>query len=656
MRIPGISECCRAAVAAGLVLMLAWVPGGAIAQSAGPELTPVVARVPIDDWEAARQAVTVDAAWRRWSTDRQRQTRDWFARTQDRPAWIAGWAHDLVGPDGRAMAWSLSARPPEGSTSAERAVHAAWVYGLRIRQGRNALEAARLHRLTGAIDLRDAAAGVLDFYATHLDQWPIQTRQGRSRLMAQSLDDAVMVLDLVEAARLLAPSVSPERSAFWAQKLFRPQAEMLLGSARGVGNITVWQLSAVGVLALHLNDEALLTRAMKGRDGLGSVLAQGLQPDGLWFEGSLAYGAYVVRAVTPLLEALAREGRAPAHAALFVAARRLALAPLALRFPDGRLPNPGDSLGDVRTAVLEATRAASRVVVLTPLDSPAAPAATPDVPDTDPLAWPRLLDAAWRPTDGLAMAPPVRSAVWDASRAAVLRQGPWQVFLHWGQASPRHAQREALNLEVFEGDALISRDVGTTSYGSLLHKTYFSQAVAHNVPLADDQGQAEAAPGALLSFDAVTTRVAVAQPHYNPQVSVVRTLALGEQGLVDEVAITPRPDATGVAAPHTIGQLWHFDCRLSASGSASAPSRAAVAPAGTGFDLWRDLRAWDARDSVSLSLDCDRARYSLRLELAGPFEWMAAQEPSLPSGTRLVLYVRQNVARGVIRSELRRLP
>jgi oligo-alginate lyase len=611
-------------------------------------------RVPVDDWAAASWRVHADPRWQGWVAERRRNVTQWFARAQDRPEWIAGWAHDLVAPDGRALAWSWEAQPALGASVAERALHAAWVYGLRIRQGRNALEAARLHRLTGAPELREAAASVLDFYATNLEQWPIQTRQGRSRLMAQSLDDAVMLLDLVETARLLEGQVAAERSAQWNRQLFRPLAELVVGSARGVGNITAWQLSATGVVALRLQDPVLLSRVLDGPEGLGALLSRGVQADGLWFEGSLAYGAYVVRAVTPLLEALARDGLADQHPELFMAVRKLMLAPLDLRFPDGRLPNPGDSLGDVRVAVREAIESASRVLALDKAEVGA-----PTLAGADKLSWPRLIDPAWWPSDGQDVVAPVTSRVWHDSRMAVLRQGDWQVFLHWGQASPRHAQREALNIEVYESGGLMSRDVGTTAYGSPLHKTYFSQAVAHNVPLADDQGQGGPAAGALLSFDADQARVSVAQPGYNDQVAVVRTLQVSEQSLLDELSITPRDiaapaPASGRARPASVGQLWHFDCRLMPP--PAALRQPAVRPAPAGFELWRDLQAWPARDSVTIGLDCGRARYALTVALEGPFELMTARAPSLPTGDRSVLYVRQNASRGVIRSELRRQP
>ncbi|MCL4176808.1 MAG: heparinase II/III family protein [Verrucomicrobia bacterium] len=58
---------------------------------------------------------------------------------------------------------------------------------------------------------------------------------------------------------------------------------------------------------------------------------------------------------------------------------------------------------------------------------------------------------------------------------AILKQGNWQVFFHYGQLDASHAHAEALNYEVFLGQINLSHDHGTVGYGSPLHREYFTQ-------------------------------------------------------------------------------------------------------------------------------------------------------------------------------------
>src|SRR6185436_5474012 len=102
--------------------------------------------------------------------------------------------------------------------------------------------------------------------------------------------------------------------------------------------------------------------------------------------------------------------------------------------------------------------------------------------------WNTLLDpppASPRPTT----LPPVTSRNFESTRMALLKSGPWQVFLHYGQLTRSHAQAEALNYVAFFGDTDITHDPGTVGYGSPLYKSYYARGSTHNVPLVNGEGE-----------------------------------------------------------------------------------------------------------------------------------------------------------------------
>jgi len=288
----------------------------------------------------------------------------------------------------------------------------------------------------------------------------------------------------------------------------RPVADTLDKSYNGLNNISCWLRSAQGGIAAYLGDEEMLTRATEGSTGLRELLRTGINTDSIWYEGSMGYTAYVVRALVPFFEAVARSGNGSAFAAEMLQVQNIMLAPILLRFPDNSLPNPSDNVGRLKAPDFGLLLEARRVF----------PTKLGNSLSSTRKSWEQLMDPA-ESVQQVPSLPAVTSRTLPASQMAILKSGAWQVFAHWGQSAPYHAQREALNLEVFTSDEPISRDPGTTLYGSPLYGGYFSQPAAHNVPYSDDKGQAGWAPGELQQFDAATATLTVSQPKYNTNLS-----------------------------------------------------------------------------------------------------------------------------------------
>lgn len=614
----------------------------------GPDGSPV--RLPVEDWEGARRRVAADPAWQRWLTEQRGEVDDWMARRQDRVEWVSGWWHDFVSPkDGSFLTWTPDepgeetlSSPSDPAVKLTPKLHAAWVYGFRTRHAAKLVEAAQLFRLTGEGRYADWTASQLDFYATNYLRWPEKPGRG-CRLMWQSLDEAVNLVRFVHTVRLLGDVVPVAQRQRWFEQFFRPQAEMLETTFQRVHNIACWHRSAVGHVALCFADDALWHKAVEAPFGIRQQLARGVTSDYLWFEQSLGYNSYVVSALRPFFEYARMAGRGAELREEMAVLENLLLAPILLRFPTGQLPNPADSTGGPGRAPNVASLAASYRLFPTPLGLTEA-ARRRD--------WSTLLDPPVPPAS-LPPLPAVESRNLESSRMALLRRGDWQVFFHYGQLDASHAQAEALDYEVFLGGTPISHDPGTVGYGSPLHTTYFTQGLAHNVPLVNGHGQVPWQPGELLAFDADRGYVAARQSRYRPDATAERELHLDVDA--GGLTVVTRLALQADAAPAALGLALHLQGRvLGLEGfQPGEPLAAPQWPAG--FRYWREPRTASFSDRAALRVDCGDRRVELLIEVPGGFRVMHALTPDVPPRQRESLYVETTGTAVVFRTTFREL-
>ncbi|MBI4894106.1 MAG: heparinase II/III family protein [Acidobacteria bacterium] len=476
------------------------------------------------------------------------------------------------------------------------------------------VEAARLYRLTGDQKYAEWAAAQLDFYAEHYLEWPIQTAKSKSRLMHQSLDDANMLVRFIKTAHTLGSYPSQARRDKWGAQLFRPMALLLDETFQRVHNIGCWQRTAMAMAGLYMRDDQLWERAIDGPYGIRRQMEDGVTSDGLWLEQSLGYNSYVVSALLPLFEYAGLEGhldeiRRPAEIA-----ENLMLGPSALRFVDGKLPTPADSTSNRQKWPEPGILIAARRVFPTTAGLAAAAGLK---------NWDNLLDPPAAPT-GPVVLPEVASRSLASSRMAVLRQGPWQIYFHYGQLDRSHAQSEALNFEAYYNTTDLTHDPGTVGYGSPLHSGYYQKGQAHNVPLIDGLGQAVWAPGELISF--APDSVAARQPEYRPGASAERRLSLRGGELVDEVRIN-----TTDGKPHRLALSF-------------LPQGAVEAPAGfepdAAFNLayWINARTAKPGAEAGFTISYAGLRMRLTVKASAPMKVTLANAPDAPPNRRDALY------------------
>ncbi len=579
-----------------------------------------------EDWSAARARIAESPLWQAWLDRERAALDDWMEKRRDRTEWTAGWWHDFVSPkDGSFLTWTpdepkdFFSSPSDARVAVTPKLHGAWVFGFRNRHAQKIVDAARLFRLTGESRYAEWAASQLDFYAANFEKWPLKTNsEGKPccRLSWQSLDEAVNLVRYVTAARHLGDYPSVERRTAWIGQLFRPEAMILNATFQRIHNIACWHRSAMAHVALYANDDELWRLAVDAPFGIRDQVARGITSDYLWLEQSLGYNQYVVSALEPFFRYALLAGRAGSLRDEIAATGNLLLAPITLRFPSGQLPNPADSTGGLRRAPSPSSLGAFFVVFPTPIGLDHA---------AHQRDWDALLFAPAAPTAPPALPSPAARHL-ESSRMAILRDGPWQVYVHYGQIDASHAQAEALNFEAAFDTLDITHDPGTVGYGSPLHKGFYTRGIAHNVPLVDGEGQQRWNPGTAVGYS--PRHIQARQENYRPGYDAERTIRIDGPRLLDTVTLTPREPG---APAHRLGLALHFQ------GIVDLP--VAFRPAPIPLPYWENAHGASFDSEARLTVRIGERPFLVKLRATTPFKLFHGLTPDVPPDRRHSLYL-----------------
>lgn len=571
-----------------------------------------------EDWAGAKRRVASDPAWAKWLAAERASVDAWMAKQHDRVEWVAGWSHDGVSPkDGSRVIWTeqipreevqFFTSPSDPHIEITDKLFAWWVVSFRDHHVAMMQRAARLFRLTD--DPRYAAwvTAQMDFYADNYLKWEAPRPDQGARLFWQTLTEASNLTTFTEAVRLLGDHVTKEHREGWREKFFAPEVAVLNKNFQQIHNIATWQRCAAAQVALLFNDEAMWREALDGKFGLRRQMAEGITSDYLWYEQSLGYNSFVVRAVMTLFTAAGLQGRAGELAAEMNAAENLMLAPIYLRFPNGNLPNPADNSGIPVAPDRGVLGETYRVF-----------------PTTIGLAeagkrrdWNTLLDPPARTTPPTTL-PEVTARNLESTRMALLKSGRWQVFFHYGQLTKSHTQAEALNYSAYFGATNVTHDNGTVPYGSALYKGYYTRGLDHNVPLVAGDGEEDLPQrGELLAFS--PAKVTAAQPHYRKDAKAQRTLAIEGDALVDTATI----ESIQGALP--LGLAFHVQGKVRLPAAFTAAPDFAKGRADS-FKYWRKVTTAKFTDRAEFDVEYP-GNVIMHVTLSAPGEFTLAHADS----------------------------
>ena len=597
-----------------------------------------------EDWEGARRRVAEDTKWAVWLGEERAEVEAWMDKHHDRVEWVAGWSHDFVSPkDGSKLTWTEQipgeetdhfSSPSDPHVPITDKLKGAWVRTWREHHADMLKRAAQLYRLTGEEKYAEWAAAQLDFYAKHFLEWEPQ-RQG-ARLFWQSLTEGVNLITYAHTVRLLDDYVEEDRRKMWHDDFFVPEVKVLDENFPKILNITCWLRGASAQVGLIFGDEEMWRKAIEGEFGIRQQVAEGITSDYLWFEQSFGYNSYVANALASLFETAGFYGRTEELAEEMAVVQNLMLSTTYLRFPTGELPTPSDTKGQLYAPDEELFASLYRVFP-TPIGLKRA--------GTE-RNWDTLLDPPWQPSSQSVELPPVTTRNFETSRMAVLKDGPWQVFFHYGQPPIKsHLQAEVLNYSAFYDNTDVTHDPGTVGYGSPLHRNYYLHGLNHNVPLVNGEGQEQppkgrkpdpftkTRAGELVEFSTNPPRIVVAHPVYRRDAKARRTLSIDENKLIDVAEIE-----TTKSLPQKLGLALHLQGKVRLSREFRADEDFSSGRP-ISHRYWTDVSTASYRDQAVFEVDYGTEVIKLTVATPGEFRLWHGSTPDSPPNRREGLYI-----------------
>ena len=391
-----------------------------------------------------------------------------------------------------------------------------------------------MFQFTGDVRYQAKAKEILLAYADSYLTYEIHDKAGRTgeqaeaggRTTPQGINEATWAIPLAWAYDLIYHGLTLEQRDRIEGQILHPAAEIIMDNNEGRHNHQTWYNSGVGVLGILLNDKRLIGYALEKADsGHYFQMKHSITGDGMWYEGSMHYQFYVLRALFPLMEAAYHAGidlyQDPAYKSLFDF--MLDYADTAMQLPtinDGRLvhlPEPVRAtyyelalrrFGDARYAPV--LRASART-------------------DLNALLY------------GVGELPAWRSRQFEQSDLVVLRAGAGddavQAVLNTMGYQGGHSHADQLALVLYGLGQTLGPDSGSIKYRIPAHVEYFKQSIAHNTVVVDKESQ-RPSPAARLEAFAGSSSLQVARASSDaiyPGVQMSRTLLLTDDYLIDIV-------------------------------------------------------------------------------------------------------------------------
>ncbi|MBN1511661.1 MAG: alginate lyase family protein, partial [Phycisphaerae bacterium] len=443
-----------------------------------------------------------------------------------------------------------------------------WITSQHNNFAGGALQSALAFSLTGNTDYAVRVRDILLRYAAFYATLPFRDIDGNNtasgaRVTAQTLDEAIWLIPLAIAYDAVAdlPMFTDAERVDIEQNVLLRGAETISRNDAGRSNWQAWHNAAIGLIGYAIGDTNLVLRATGNTEqpyashSFCYHLAESVQDDGMWYEGSIGYHFFTLDAYHYLCIAARNAGQDLFHASvsnrciemMYAAPALLAMPNLDVLAANDTGPVNLLSYGDY----FETANAAYSDPLYDGLLNAIYVSRTPS-------SWKAFLQSAPRDTAATFCPVPVHLA---ASGTSVFRDGGLVATIDAGPHGSWHGHFDKLHFSLFGGNRFWMPDPGCVSYGLDVHWDWYKQSVSHNTILIDQTNQAafpETAntPDVLsLDPDFQIVRQTVTNTIYPSGVDVSRTLALGGSNYV---LVLDTVDAPG----HIVDWFFHADGSL----------------------------------------------------------------------------------------------
>lgn len=435
----------------------------------------------------------------------------------DRPA---GYYHDYFCPDHGIQLifdWETPHAhrcPVDGAIHRGERYDRAWWWFVNNAQSEGIFRLALAWRLEGNVAARTRAHAIFDAYVAGYPQagFPKEdTRSRQGKVAFSALDEAVWLIPLTWAYRLIQDTLSADTQRRLEKDLFEPAAEHLVRQRwLQVHNYMCWLNAGVAASATLVGRDDLVTLAVDSPFGLRRQSQEGVLPDGTWWEASASYHFYTLAAILSHLRSV--PASAPAEA--WHVAHRMYRAPLRWAFPDLVLPALNDcwyhsslvrEVGHgIPTAAAFYEMASgwfgdqAFAGILSANYAPVADGGAGNPRDSlEALLYgPESvspLDVSVPPTRLLGSShdlPELGAAVLRGPRRMLgTTDGRTYLMVKYGAHGGSHGHPDKLSLILGAGGERVSPDLGTPGYGIAINDSWYRHTLSHNTVLLDGERQ-----------------------------------------------------------------------------------------------------------------------------------------------------------------------
>jgi len=422
-----------------------------------------------------------------------------------------------------------------------------------------ARDLALMYQLTGDVAYADQARAILLAYSDVYLTYELHDKEGRTgeqasaggRATAQAINEARWIIPLTWAYDLIYDQLSDEENTIITEQLLRPVAELLMLNNEGRHNHQAWYNSGVGVIGFALGDTEYIWYALlKDDSGLLYQLDTSVTVDGMWYEGSMHYQFYVLRALQPLMEVTHHAGfdvyENPQYKAMF---------DFMILYADPSYEMP--TINDGRVVdLVDSDRATYYELAYRRLGDPHYVPVLMQSNRTDLNA---LLYGVPELTDGVN--PSWETQNFSDSGLMVLRSGEdensIQVTFNYMGYQGGHSHPDQLSMVLYGLGMPLAPDAGSIKYRLPEQEGWFLQTVAHNGLVVDGTSQERSSAGQLTQViisDAVQMATVVSDGVY-PGVNLERTLLLNDAYLIDMYSASSDTTHTYDWVYHNMGEF-----------------------------------------------------------------------------------------------------
>ncbi|MGD7009993.1 heparinase II/III domain-containing protein [Metabacillus sp. 84] len=513
---------------------------------------------------------------------------------------------------------------------------AGWRYYRHNELVKAARTLAVAHKLSGDARYGEKAAEILISYANHYPNYAKQARGGR--LYWQTLDESVSMVDLAYTYDLLYDSglMADQDLANIELNMLRPSAITISEYDMGRSNWQAWHNAAVGMIGFALGEKEYMEFAINGEHGFHYLMKESVLSDGFWWEGSIAYHLYALRALQHLADGAASWGYDLYSSPEL---KKMYTMPLDYAYPNLGLPFNNDGGGYGSSLVDSISKKGN-------FDYEGAFSAY----GTSSFAW--LLGQKYHQTPregefalfkGALPIPKNGAHKWmsrnfEGAGQGVLRSGDMYVVMDYGPYGGSHGHPDKLHIDLFANGKAFAPDFGTPSYGHVLYTGWYKQTVSHNTLVVDGASQ-KAEEGELKEFAAgknLQFMNAEANQAY-PGVSMKRSIFMTDRYTVDWME---------ASSPGAIKQYdWVFHGLGEFSSDLNLTERHSPLGSQNGYQFLENPRSAHTDQSFKAEWKLDGKTLKMTALNTGFKEVAAADGPgpsSKPDQKEPVLFQRQN--------------